>query len=64
MFVAQKRPGSLTTIKAMRRRRDVEENDEDAAEGGDEHDLERIRSTTVDQGKREEVGKRIFAMCK
>jgi hypothetical protein len=64
MFVAQKRPSSLTTIKAMRRRRGVEENDEDAAEGGDEDDLERIRSTTVDQGKREKVGKGIFAMCK
>jgi len=62
MFVAQKRPSSLTTIKTMRRRRGVEENDEDAAEGGDEDDLERIRSTTVDQGKREEVGKGIFAM--
>ena len=54
----------MTTIKARRRRRGVEQNDEDAAEGDDEDDLERIRSTTVDQGKREEVGEGIFAMCK
>ena len=64
MFVAQKRPGSLTTIESRRRRRGVEQNDEDAVEGDDEDDLEMIRSTTVDQGKREEVGKGIFAMCK
>ena len=64
MFVAQKRPGSLTTIESRRRRRGVEQNDEDAVEGDDEDDLEMIRSTTVDQGKREEVGEGIFAMSK
>ena len=62
MFVAQKRPGSLTTIKARRRRRGVDQNDENSVKGDDEDDLERIRSTTVDQGKREEVGAGIFAM--
>ena len=39
------------TITTGKGRRGVQQNDEDAVEGDDEDDQERIRSTRVDQGK-------------
>ena len=39
---------TMTTGKG---RTDVQQNDEDAVEGDDEDDQERIRSTRVDQGE-------------
>ena len=38
------------TIATGRSRIGVQQNNEDAVEGGDEDDQERIRSTRVDQG--------------
>jgi hypothetical protein len=39
------------TIMTGKTRTDVQQNDEDAVEGDDEDDQERIRSIRVDQGK-------------
>ena len=39
------------TITTGKGRRGVQQNDEDAVEGDDEDDQERIRSTRVDQGE-------------
>jgi hypothetical protein len=39
------------TITTGTTRTDVQQNDEDAVEGDDEDDQERIRSIRVDQGK-------------
>ena len=39
------------TITTGKSRTGVQQNDEDAVEGDDEDDQERIRSTRVDQGK-------------
>jgi hypothetical protein len=39
------------TITTGKSRPNVQQNDEDAVEGDDEDDQERMRSTRVDQGK-------------